>query len=721
MSNAPLPGGALPTSAYNNTGSSSFAGVPRRSSYASVVSGTASANSPARSGFLSHLLARHDPAAADATAGRDPSSSNVSPQYHASSTPTGLRHFPYLHAADVDMQLNQSSSNSWGRSSAAVTNGLPAYSRQYANISDYADWLSYSPLLANPSAAIIGTGTMGGPGAAAGVASDRQFLVPSYLKNSPYIARLEAAHRARQLASQREPATHPPSLSASSSHVNLHRMAPSHRGMTFDLIEREPPRDQEKLASLPSRWSDTDKCNGLDVLFDGLEARYMGAPHKNDHEAATVRADHPIPKQCGIYYYEVSILAKAAEGVFSVGFSQKKASVDRLPGWEHGSWGYHGDDGRLYSGDGQSQGRPYGPQFGINDTIGCGINFTKGYAFFTKNGVLLGHAFKEVALDGLYPSVGMKRYPNSHVRVNFGQQPFMFDIDGMVKQEKFALLSEIKDASTEQLQPPLDEATLMQELIAQFLAQDGYPESARAFAEEVRQEANTLKKEEPSLLRRYEPADDVDSTNRQKIRAAILEGDIDKALKYTNAFYPNVLQDNPHILFKLRCRKFLEMIRRSTEPAQPTKRSKASNGIHPVSDQEMDVDEPVQDGDGDGDAMDTEDTADSNLLTEAVQYGQQLRMDYPSDENGGDKKYLDDIFSLVAYSDPRKSVHGHHLEPSGRTTLAEELNSAILVSLGKSSTTALETVYAQTEALLNEITEDGGAAAFLNIQNDFLR
>lgn len=309
MSNAPLPGGALPTSAYNNTGSSSFASVPRRSSYASVVSGTASANWPARSGFFSHQLARHDPAAADA--GRTPSSSNVSPQYHPSSTPTGLRHFPFLNAADVDMQLNHRSSNG-GRSSAAITNGLPAYSRQFANIPDYDDWLDYS---SNRSAAIVGTGTMAGPGAAAGPAADRQFLVPSYLKNSPYMARLEAAHRARQLASQREPAPHPPSLSASSSHVNLHRMAPSHRGMTFDLIEREPPRDQEKIAPLPSRWSDTDKCSsGLDVLFDGLEARYMGGPHKNDHEAATVRADHPIPKQCGIYYYEVSILAKAAEG-----------------------------------------------------------------------------------------------------------------------------------------------------------------------------------------------------------------------------------------------------------------------------------------------------------------------------------------------------------------------------------------------------------------------
>jgi hypothetical protein len=33
--------------------------------------------------------------------------------------------------------------------------------------------------------------------------------------------------------------------------------------------------------------------------------------------------------------------------------------------------------------------------------------------------------------------------------------------------------------------PPLDESTLMQELVAQFLAHDGYVDTARAFAEEV--------------------------------------------------------------------------------------------------------------------------------------------------------------------------------------------------------------------------------------------
>lgn len=40
------------------------------------------------------------------------------------------------------------------------------------------------------------------------------------------------------------------------------------------------------------------------------------------------------------------------------------------------------------------------------------------------------------------------------------------------------------------------------------------------------------------------------------IRKAVLEGDVDKALKYTNAFYPSVLKDNEHVSFRLKCRKY---------------------------------------------------------------------------------------------------------------------------------------------------------------------
>lgn len=185
-----------------------------------------------------------------------------------------------------------------------------------------------------------------------------------------------------------------------------------------------------------------------------------------------------------------------------------------------------------------------------------------------------------------------------------------------------------------------------------------------------------------------------------EIRAAILDGDIDKALKYTNAYYPKVLEDYPHIQFKLRCRKFLEMMRQSNDlstanTAAAAKRGKpaSSNGVTDSGfGQEMDVD----DGEGweaaaaaaaaapagTADGMDTDDAETAAkfqlLLTEAVQYGQQLRMDYPNDERGGNKKMLDDIFSLVAYPDPRRSIHGHYLDGTGRVAVAEELNSAIL-------------------------------------------
>jgi hypothetical protein len=65
------------------------------------------------------------------------------------------------------------------------------------------------------------------------------------------------------------------------------------------------------------------------------------------------------------------------------------------------------------------------------------------------------------------------------------------------------------------------------------------------------------------------------------------------------------------------------------------------------------------------------------LLIEAMQYGQELMREY-RDEEGDYAKALEDIFSLVAYNDPKDSVHGHLLDPSGRVTVAEELNSAIL-------------------------------------------
>lgn len=59
-----------------------------------------------------------------------------------------------------------------------------------------------------------------------------------------------------------------------------------------------------------------------------------------------------------------------------------------MPGWSKGSWGYHGDDGNIYSEYGT--GSNYGPRYSTGDVIGCGYLGETGSIFYTKNRKFLG-------------------------------------------------------------------------------------------------------------------------------------------------------------------------------------------------------------------------------------------------------------------------------------------------------------------------------------------
>ena len=292
--------------------------------------------------------------------------------------------------------------------------------------------------------------------------------------------------------------------------------------MTYDIIENTPPNEDDRLEPLPSRWNETDKHPGLDLFQDGMEVRYNGPSNKMELEAAAARADHPMSPQCGIYYYEVEIKNKTKDGMIAVGFSSHRASLERLPGWDSESWAYHGDDGKSFFGEGT--GRTYGPTFGLNDVIGCGVDFAFGSAFFTKNGRHLGIAFKELKNIKPFPAVGMKKSPGSWISVNFGQKPFIFDIDGMMAQQRSVVDKEIEatSISTMRLNPPMDESTLVQELVAHFLAHDGYVETAKAFAEEVKAQWKPLQSDNGSALKDFEPEEDYDAMNRQSKSALLL-------------------------------------------------------------------------------------------------------------------------------------------------------------------------------------------------------
>ncbi|OAQ82728.1 RanBPM [Purpureocillium lilacinum] len=550
-------------------------------------------------------------------------------------------------------------------------------------------------------------------------------FVPSYLRGSTYMRLLEEQRKAQsQSAKESKRSTDNGANVDSNGFVRPPLPSGAHRGMTHNVIERPPPfEEDEAVPPLPTRWNKDDAGHGAEVQSNPLTVRYVGSKnhHEREYEAGGVRANHHMPPECGIYYFEVQIVyGKRDDTTISIGFSARNTALSRAVGWEPESWGYHGDDGRTYTG--QNIGRNYGPTFSLGDVIGCGVNFRDHTAFFTKNGVKLGTAFTDVVRSKLYPTVSMKK-TGEQVTANFGQCPFVYNIDDMIREQREKIQLEIAATDTSRLEPGMNGTDLIQTLVLQFLQHDGYVETARAFAEDIKAQKEALNLDPNVKVDGINIKDDEDANNRQRIRRAILEGDIDRALKHTNAFYPQVLQDNEEVYFKLRCRKFIEMVRKAAQIRTGGGESKRSNGHGPTSgSQDMDLDLNGNDGVSLVDNMDMDGSEQQMELMQLEQsmleYGQALGAEYANDSRKEISNALSEIWSLVAYSNPLKEPQVSHLmDRKGRSLVAEELNSAILSSLGKSSRAALEKIYAQTSVLLDELRQDGGPGAFVSLQS----
>ena len=89
-------------------------------------------------------------------------------------------------------------------------------------------------------------------------------------------------------------------------------------------------------------------------LQNYIRVHYKGYG-KTPKDASSVRATHPIPASCGLYYYEVKIVSKGRDGYMGIGLSTQIVNTNRLPGWDKMSYGYHGDDGNAFCGSGQGK------------------------------------------------------------------------------------------------------------------------------------------------------------------------------------------------------------------------------------------------------------------------------------------------------------------------------------------------------------------------------
>lgn len=253
-------------------------------------------------------------------------------------------------------------------------------------------------------------------------------------------------------------------------------------------------------------------------------------PGKTDSDAGSCRSDYPVDYAVGFYYYECTIENPGEHGYIGIGFGEgprgshgsrgssnelgeanqqsllsNQLPLNRLPGWEPRTWGYHADDGNAFGGSGQ--GKKFGPTFDrIGDCIGCGVVFWDvesqanpesirsnanfygngaitdhpsqrqsglgGRIFYTKNGVFLGWAFENIldklevnsnsnlvnarratasasalkSFNGksfrpLYPMIGM-RTRGECVSTNFAG-PFKFDLYQFLQNQHTKLLENI--------------------------------------------------------------------------------------------------------------------------------------------------------------------------------------------------------------------------------------------------------------------------------------
>jgi len=232
-------------------------------------------------------------------------------------------------------------------------------------------------------------------------------------------------------------------------------------------------------------------------------------------------------------------------------------------------------------------------------------------------------------------------------------------------------------------------------LVFDYLIHHGYAGAARAFY---------------TQMRRSTPDQDLDSDvdayfldARSKIVKSLVTGDVDSALNDTKTAFPTVLErEQGLLLFKLRCRKFIELILDAADAVKRTQGERPyglSNRAFPA---------PTE--------------AAQESLANALAYGQQLELDYKDDTRPEIAAYLKRTFSVVAYEDPLNVAGevGRIAGQESRNILGMEMNEAILEVLGKPTQPAVEYIYRQTSACLTQLGLMGvGSAVFADPAKEF--
>lgn len=489
-------------------------------------------------------------------------------------------------------------------------------------------------------------------------------------------------------------------------------------------------------------FSDADKAEYLDVLSDGLKVSYKG-PGREEKDAASVRTDVCIPTHgIGLYYYEISIRDQGDTGRIGLGLCDRNVKLEKMPGWENGSYAYHGDDGLLFRSTGVA-GVPYGPGYGTGDVIGCCWDVVDNVVFFTKNGKNLGVAFRN--LNGqYYPTVGMQS-TGGGIDANFGSQAFIFDIEAFAQQKREHVLSCILSRKL------CKDYRMLSDTVLSYLMHNRYSRTAAAFAKDAGREQFFIGEREFMM-------------KRQAVCDKVVAGNIDGAISDVEKQFPQVMKRYLEVRFLLHTQKFIEMIVNGSSPEDTveygrkelsvfrnpeflaSQRSPGGRDGHGGNDSGGDggggsgggndddvVVRDVDDDDDDGedeeeDEEDEDDEEDDNEddFDEDNEEDNVGEADVENEQSGGVQSnlaysdILRDVYLLLAYGDPSKSPTGYLTKQTRREMVADRLNSAILASQGRPMRSVLERVICQGRSVLGHLLAMGNGPAAMVSEQDVL-
>ncbi|KAJ5070780.1 ran-binding protein [Anaeramoeba ignava] len=300
----------------------------------------------------------------------------------------------------------------------------------------------------------------------------------------------------------------------------------------------------DKYPKLPHKFNIQDKYKFIDIEDDGLKIIYTGFG-RDDSEIASIRTENPIPISCGIFYFEINVVSSGDTNYIGIGVSAKSVSLNRMPGWDYYSLGYHGDDGKIFESNGR--GEIYGPTYSTGDIIGCCLNCISRVLFYTKNGISLPTAFQQVETkQKLYPIVGL-RSRGEIITANFGKSPFKFDIESyfLDHQEKIRN-SVFYDSHFISL--------ALNHLIFSHLINRGFANTLLAFSNECDVLGHqTLQKFDIQKMINL-------IQNRKNISNLILDGKVDQAIDKIQNIYSGLLEKNQDLLLVLKTQDFVESI-----------------------------------------------------------------------------------------------------------------------------------------------------------------